>query len=162
MSKTYVRVDDRLIHGQTIMSWAPTLKLEELIAVDDTIAANPMLKSILTMGVPKNYVTHIVSIDEARALLAEDDGMNRMVIVKTPHQLVELRDSIRGCEHVYLGNMAKRDDTVHHVTDATGIFWLSDQDVEDLSALADEGFEISFHQLPNETERSWGAFLKSL
>ena len=69
MSKTYVRVDDRLIHGQTIMSWAPTLKLEELIAVDDTIAANPMLKSILTMGVPKNYVTHIVTTDEARAIL---------------------------------------------------------------------------------------------
>ena len=71
MSKTYVRVDDRLIHGQTIMSWAPTLKLEEFIAVDDTIAANPMLKSILTMGVPKNYVTHIVSTEEARALLAQ-------------------------------------------------------------------------------------------
>ena len=56
MSKTYVRVDDRLIHGQTIMSWAPTLKLEEFIAVDDTIAANPMLKSILTiltMGCPR-------------------------------------------------------------------------------------------------------------
>ena len=162
MSKTYVRVDDRLIHGQTIMSWAPTLKLEEFIAVDDTIAANPMLKSIHTMGVPKNYVTHIVSTEEARALLDQDDGMNRMVIVKTPHQLVDLKDAIKGCEHVYLGNMAKRDDTIHHVTDATGIFWLSDQDVADLSALADEGFEISFHQLPNETERSWDAYLKTL
>ena len=35
MGKTYVRVDDRLIHGQTIVAWAPTLGLEEIIGVDE-------------------------------------------------------------------------------------------------------------------------------
>lgn len=162
MSKTYVRVDDRLIHGQTIMSWAPTLGIKEIIGVDDVSAANPMLKSILTMGVPKQYVAHIVTTDEARELLATDDDMDRMLIVKTPHKLMELKDAIKGCEHVYLGNMAKREDTTHHVTDATGIFWLSDMDIEEISELVNEGFDVSFHQLPNETERTWTSFLKTL
>ena len=71
MGKLYVRVDDRLIHGQTIVAWCPTLGIQEIIAVDDVSAANPMLKSILTMGVPKNYKTGIVTTQEAKELLAE-------------------------------------------------------------------------------------------
>ena len=65
MGKLYVRVDDRLIHGQTIVAWCPTLGIQEIIAVDDVSAANPMLKSILTMGVPKNYKTGIVTTQGA-------------------------------------------------------------------------------------------------
>ena len=68
MAKTYVRVDDRLIHGQTVVAWAPTLHIGEIIGVDDVSAANPMLKSILTMGVPKQYITHIVTTAEAMEL----------------------------------------------------------------------------------------------
>ena len=45
MGKLYVRVDDRLIHGQTIVAWCPTLRIEEIIAVDDASAQNPVLKS---------------------------------------------------------------------------------------------------------------------
>ena len=54
MGNVYVRVDDRLIHGQTIVAWCPTLGIQEIIAIDDASASNPMLKSIMTMGVPKN------------------------------------------------------------------------------------------------------------
>ena len=35
MGKVYVRVDDRLIHGQTIVAWCPTLGIEEIIAIDE-------------------------------------------------------------------------------------------------------------------------------
>jgi len=102
MAETYVRVDDRLIHGQTIVAWVPTLRVGEII-VDDVSAANPMLKSILT-GVPKQYKTHIVTTDEAKDLLAQEGEVNRLVIVKTPHTLFEIKDALVGCKHVYLGN----------------------------------------------------------
>lgn len=162
MGKTYVRVDDRLIHGQTIVAWAPTLGLEEIIGVDDVSASNPTLRSILTMGVPKQYETHIVTTEEARELLKKDDGKTRLVIVKVPHKLTELRDAIRGCEHVYLGNMAKRPDTNHQVTGATGIFYLSDQDVSELTGLASDGFGITFQQVPSSSSKTWEDFAKSV
>ena len=34
MADLYVRVDDRLIHGQTIVAWCPLLGIKEIIAVD--------------------------------------------------------------------------------------------------------------------------------
>ena len=113
MGKLYVRVDDRLIHGQTVVAWCPTLGIQEIIAVDDVSAANPMLKSILTMGVPKNYKTSIVTTQEARELLCDGSEKTRLLIVKFPQKLEELRQQIAGCEKLILGNLAKRPDTVH-------------------------------------------------
>ena len=136
MGNVYVRVDDRLIHGQTIVAWCPTLGIQEIIAIDDASASNPMLKSIMTMGVPKNYKTSIVTADEANALLKAGSDSNRLVIVKLPQVLERIREHIPGCRQLILGNMAKRSDTVHKVSGATGIFYLSDQDVALLDSLA--------------------------
>ena len=32
MADLYVRIDDRLIHGQTIVAWCPTLQIKEIVA----------------------------------------------------------------------------------------------------------------------------------
>ena len=162
MGKLYVRVDDRLIHGQTIVAWCPTLRIEEIIAVDDASAQNPVLKSILTMGVPKNYVTNVVTTAEANALLEEKSDKNRLVIVKVPEKLGELGDNISDCEQLILGNMAKRPDTVHKISGATGIFYLSEADVKLLDNLAERGMDIVFHQLPNATKVTGKAFKETL
>ena len=162
MGKTYVRVDDRLIHGQTIVAWCPTLGIREIIAIDDASAQNPTLRSIMTMGVPSNYRTHIVTTEEAKALLAKEPEGNRLVIVKFPCKLKELENEIQGCEQIMLGNIAKRTDTIHKVSGATGIFYLSDQDVEDIDSLVSKDLKVSFYQLPTTSETSWEAFKKTI
>lgn len=162
MAKTYIRVDDRLIHGQTIVAWCPTLGIQEIIAIDGESAKNPMLRSILTMGVPKQYITHIVTTEEAKEILKQESDKNRLVIVKFPSLLVAIKDEIQGCEQIILGNMAKRPDTNHQVTGATGIFFLSDEDITNIDGLIKEGFKVSFQQLPNAAGTSWETFKKSI
>lgn len=162
MGKTYVRIDDRLIHGQTILAWCPTLGISEIIAVDDVSAKNPMLKTILTMGVPSKYKTNIVTREEAKNLLSTDQPANRLLIVKLPSVLADLEEVLGGVEKIILGNLAKRDDTIHKVSGATGIFYLSNDDVDLLDRLNQKGFSISFHQLPSTQETSWTSFMKSI
>ena len=154
MGKIVVRVDDRLIHGQTIVAWCPTLAIQEIIAIDDESAKNPMLKSIMTMSVPPLY--------KARSLLSQDSGTNRLVIVRFPKQLEELEDTVLKADFVMLGNIAKRPDSVHKVSGATGIFYLSQQDVEVIDALSAKGADVCFQQLPNTTRTSWDAFRKTI
>ena len=84
MADLYVRIDDRLIHGQTIVAWCPTLQIKEIVAVDDVSAKNPMLKTIMTMGVPSTYKTHIVTTQEAKEILKTPGSGNRLMIVKQP------------------------------------------------------------------------------
>ncbi len=162
MGKVYVRVDDRLIHGQTVVAWCPTLSISEIIAVDDESAKNPMLKSIMTMGVPSKYKTNIVTIEEAKEILKKPTEKNRLVIVRVPSKLKELEEEIVGSEGIILGNIAKRNDTVHKVSGATGIFYLSEEDVKLMDNFNESGLKISFHQLPNTSETTWSEFKQSI
>ena len=58
--------------------------------------------------------------------------------------------------------MAKRQDTNHQVTGATGIFYLSDQDISELSGLTSEGFDITFQQVPSSSSTTWEDFTKTV
>lgn len=162
MSKTYVRIDDRLIHGQTIVAWCPTLSIQEIIAIDDESAKNPMLRSIMKMSVPSSYKTYIVTTEEAKKMLREDSGRNRLVIVRFPKQLPLIAEEIRNATSITLGNIAKCEDSVHKVSGATGIFYLSKGDVSILDNLAASGLEVVFQQLPNTSKKSWEAFKTSI
>lgn len=44
MSVTFLRVDDRMIHGQTCTRWAKEFPCDGIIAVNDKAASNPVLQ----------------------------------------------------------------------------------------------------------------------
>lgn len=162
MADLYVRIDDRLIHGQTIVAWCPTLQIKEIVAVDDVSAKNPMLKTIMTMGVPGTYKTHIVTTEEAKAILKTPGGGNRLVIVKQPEILNLLKEEVEEAKAIMLGNLAKKDDSAHKLDGATGIFYLSNRDVEILDEFSKMGLDVYFHQLPTSAKTTWEAFKKTV
>lgn len=162
MAKTYIRVDDRLIHGQTVVAWCPTLSIKEIIAIDDVSAKNPMLKSIMTMGVSSAYKTNIVTMEEAKNMLEKESSDNRLVIVRFPSQLEDMREAAGKADLIFLGNIAKRDDTIHKLGGATGIFYLSNKDVEIIDSLVSSGTEVCFQQLPGSSKTTWESFKKSI
>jgi len=155
-------VDDRLIHGQTLVAWCPTLKIQEIIAVDDAIAQNPVLKSIMTMSVPKNYQTSIVTVNEAKELLKEESGKNRLLILKSASHLQELKEEITGCDEIILGNLAKRENTPYNLPGAAGMFYLSDEDVNTIDQIVSAGIQVTFQQMPNSAFTKWETFRKSI
>ncbi len=162
MARTYVRIDDRLIHGQTIVAWCPTLGIKEIIAIDDDIAKNPTLKSIMKMGVPSAYSAQIVTAEEANELLAKESNINRLVIIKYPKRLLDIKENILNAESIVLGNLAKREDTIYNLKGATGIFYLSEEDVNIIDQFVLLGMQVNFHQLPNASKKDWAAFKKTI
>ena len=47
MSISFVRIDDRVIHGQLITRWARELPCDGIVAIDDAVAADPLLSSVM-------------------------------------------------------------------------------------------------------------------
>lgn len=162
MAKTYVRIDDRLIHGQTIVAWCPALGIKEIIAIDDDIAKNATLKSIMKMGVPSVYKAHIVTSDEANELLSKENNVNRLVIIRYPKCLLDIKENIMDAESIILGNLAKREDTIYNLKGATGIFYFSDDDIKIVDQFVLLGMQVNFHQLPNASKKDWAAFKKTI
>ena len=51
----FLRVDDRLVHGQVVTAWLKQLKAKVIIAVDDTAATNIIITKALKMATPKMW-----------------------------------------------------------------------------------------------------------
>lgn len=49
-----VRIDDRLIHGQVMTSWLNYTGANKIMIIDDGVAADPFMKSVLKTCVPAN------------------------------------------------------------------------------------------------------------
>ncbi len=163
MGKTYLRIDDRLIHGQIVTAWCGTLNIREIIAIDDSLAGNPMLKSIMTMGVPSQYNPHIVNAEEARQLLSKEVLHNRLVITRFARNIRELSDFLPVIEHINLGNCSKQENAAYTLSSGAGRYLsLTEEDMQALLHAEKNGCEIFCQLLPSEKLHTWAQLKSSI
>lgn len=162
MGKTFIRVDDRLIHGQIAVAWAQTLSIHEIVAFDDQTASNKMLQQIMLMGVSKAYNPKIVSFAESEALLKTPINGNRLVIVRSCEHLERIIPYIDNLDIVYLGNIQKTPQSKYNLSQgAGGVLFFSDQDIETIDHLHQQGIKFILQMVPSSGSRSWEQAKKS-
>ena len=61
----HIRIDDRLIHGQVATQWTNDLGATRIMAINDEVATNPTLKTVLRMAAPPNVSTSIITRETA-------------------------------------------------------------------------------------------------
>lgn len=161
LGKIYVRIDDRLIHGQIIAAWGSHLNIGRIIGIDDKTAKNPMLKQIMTMSVPKKYQSDVLSKEEAKGIFTEPFEGNTLVILRFPEDLGNYFEELKGVEQIIVGNVAKKENSIYEMNAGTSIFYLTEKDFNTLSNLHEKGQEIVFRTVPGSSEISWESFLKN-
>lgn len=162
MGKTFIRVDDRLIHGQIAVAWAQTLSVFEIVAIDDQTASNKMLQQIMLMGVSKAYNPKIISFQESEAYLKTDVQGNRLVIVRSCEHLERIIPLISQLELVYLGNIQKTSSSKYNLSSgAGGVLFFSDLDIEIIDRLHEKGIKFLLQMVPSSGSRTWEQAKKS-
>ena len=78
---SFVRVDDRMIHGQTVTRWALEYPCDGIIAVNDTAATNPVLKAAYKGAAPDKKI-FIWTLDHFR------ESMEKVLSSKTRYFLI--------------------------------------------------------------------------
>ena len=163
MGKDYLRIDDRLIHGQIVTAWCKTLGIKEIVAIDDKLAANPTLQSIMMMGIPASYKHYVVTVEQAKAIFAESAEGNRLFVTRMPLDLALLREELHKCDTVFIGNAAKRADTKFNLTKGGGgVLFLSPEDVKLLDELDADGIKLVAQTVPNTSARPWAELRKAI
>lgn len=163
MGKDYLRIDDRLIHGQIVTAWCRALEIKEIIAIDDKLASNPTLQSIMMMGIPANYKHHVVTTEQARELFAAPSEGNRLFVTRMPQDLKAIRQELLKFEIVFIGNAAKRPDTKFNLTKGGGgVLFVSTEDVKLFDELSAEGIKVVAQTVPNTPARPWPEIRKSI
>ena len=63
----WVRVDNRLVHGQVIETWLPYTNAPYLLVVNDELAADPLRQTIISLAVPARITLRVLQVKEATA-----------------------------------------------------------------------------------------------
>lgn len=102
-----IRLDSRLIHGQTAAMWTGTLKATRIMVIDNDVVKDDMMKSLLRMACPKICKLSILDTTVATANIKarKYEGDRVFIIVKTSATLVELFKCGFPLNEVTIGNI---------------------------------------------------------
>ena len=65
MSVVLVRVDQRLLHGQVAVGWAPRLDANHVLIADDALAADDFGREVVTSAAPPELQVEVTTIESA-------------------------------------------------------------------------------------------------
>lgn len=150
----WVRVDDRLIHGQVTVGWRQHLRYEQIWVVDDGVAADPVLRDVLYLGAPSDVKVEVFGIEDAAAVLIEGLGQRPrhcLLLLKSPAVALALVERGMALARLNVGNVAASPGSrrAHKTVSLT-----ADQGAA-LDALAARGIEIAFQQTPDDAAVGW-------
>lgn len=78
---SFLRIDDRLVHGQVIVGWLPEIKPENLVVVNDRVAEDLMRQDLMSLSVPPDVELEFYSTSD---LTSENVNENSFVLVSSP------------------------------------------------------------------------------
>jgi mannose/fructose/N-acetylgalactosamine-specific phosphotransferase system component IIB len=145
----HVRIDNRLLHGQVVQFWIPSLEVQRLVIADEATAGDPTLVSLYRMVMPKNVALDVVTPTGLAQALAGGDATSTMVLLGNVADVMAARRGGFAFERLTIGNVhasAGRS----RVTDSV---YLSEEEVRALLELKREGAAVDIQSFPGEQFR---------
>lgn len=143
------RVDNRLVHGQILETWVPSLKVERIVVADDDSAKSPLARAAMTLAVPSDLpvaLDPVASVDWQELAAASE---RVLVLFRDVGDLARAAAAgltpERG-RRVNLGN-------VHYAPGrrpVTPSVFLAGAELEQVKALAAQGFEVEARAIPSD------------
>jgi PTS system mannose-specific IIB component len=142
---TFIRVDNRLVHGQVVEGWLPHLKVRRVVVLDREAAKNPLVRASMGLAVPQNVAFQIASDDVEIAPLALD-GVPTMLLFRDIEGVFAAHGHGFKFDKLNLGNIHFKDG---RRTINASIF-LSDVELKELEELAAAGVSVAAQALPSD------------
>lgn len=141
------RIDDRLLHGQVVVSWIPFLKIDEIIIVDDEYAADEFMASLITEAAPEFINVNVLSVEKTAEYLNLDNKDTRVLLlcrnVENIERLLKLNVPIKKVNIGGLGYLEGRKKYVNAIH-------MSELEHEMLKKIAGKGTVVEIQMLPND------------
>ncbi|MDO4635680.1 MAG: PTS sugar transporter subunit IIB [Streptococcus sp.] len=158
MTVSFVRIDDRMIHGQTVTRWAKEYPCDGLIAVNDAAAGNKVLvQAYKGASDKKTFVWKKDAFAEKSAKVLESDT-RYFVITKNPIDMKELlvdQGFVPGdVKEIIVGPCNDRPGAVKLGNNQS----ITQEEAEALEAIQKAGYKVKFQLLPDVSIGYWDDF----
>ena len=148
MSLLFVRIDDRLIHGQVIEGWCRSLEINHIVVCNDAVAGDEMQKALLSLAVPPSIRISILTIDEMCGVFSSEDFKKDRVLVllSSPKDALRLIKKGFPIKSINVGGLHY---TIGKIQVHKAIS-LSDEDLDDFEELDKFGVELEVRLIPTD------------
>jgi mannose/fructose/N-acetylgalactosamine-specific phosphotransferase system component IIB len=154
-----LRVDDRLVHGQVVEGWLPSLKADLIVVVSDAAAADPIQSALMKMAMPPSVGLLVLGVSAAaKALAAPQMAARRaLVLVPGPAEALALLKKGVAVDRINVGGLHF---TVGKVQLGRALF-LDEKDKAALREIAGRGVRLGGQPLPSDPEEDLTLMLGS-
>ena len=154
MPITFVRIDDRMLHGQIVTRWSRTYPCKGILLVDEAVSKDEFQKKIFKNAAPAGTKVGVFNVQDGALKInkAQEVENGYFLIVKSPTTLVKLLDAGGNFgKSINVGPMSVRDNTKTVARNCA----LTSEEIEAFCELDKRGINIVFQLIPNQTPVSW-------
>ena len=144
----WVRIDNRLVHGQIIETWLPYTHAKNIIVADDAVAGDDLQQQIMSLAIPQSVSCAFCPVEELNdniMALANGNG-STIILFSSCADVRRALDSGFRFNSVNIGN-------IHYGPGKKQIspsVALSSDDVSCLHYFKGQGIELDFRCVPND------------
>lgn len=158
MSIKFIRIDDRLIHGQVVTAWIKNYNARNVLIVDDAVANDDFLKGVLKMAAPSGIKLFIRSTENLAETVTKFEASknNTVVLLKNPETAKKLFDAGVSLRELNIGGMganAKRKGLHKNIS-------ASEEEIKVFKQLEAEGIKVYFRTVPSDPEELFSTIIK--
>lgn len=156
---SFVRIDDRMIHGQTVTRWAVENPCDGIIAVNDAAASNPVLKSAYKSAAPdkKTFVWTMEHFKE-KAQTVLDSKSKYFLITKNPLDMAEILVNFGfvpdDVKTVIVGPCNDRPGATKLGNNQS----ITQEEADAFEKIAQKGYSVEFRLIPDKGIGNWDKF----
>lgn len=155
MSIEFLRIDDRIIHGQVVTRWAMEYPCDGIIAINDKAASDKLIKSVLkAASEKKTFIFTFEQFEEKKQKMIDSDK-KYFLITKNPIDMARILVDYEmkvNTTLVNVGPQSARDNTttVNKNADITADEALA------YEKIYQKGYKVDFRLVPDEKSVLWG------
>lgn len=145
-NRVFIRVDDRLLHGQVVVSWIPYLNANEVVIADDEYANDEFMCELIKSSAPEGIEIHVKTIDETAEFLHEENkGRNILILLRSIEGIKNLSEKTK-VSNINIGGVGALSGRKRYYNS----IHFSDDELNILKDMAKRNINVEIRMLPND------------
>lgn len=157
MSVSFIRIDDRMIHGQTCTRWAREYPCDGLIAVNDKAAKSDVLKAAYKAASGKKTFVWTMEDFKKKCQKVLDSDTRYFLITKDPIDMKTILVDWNfkcGIDKVIVGPCNDRDGATKLGNNQS----ITQEEAQALEEINKAGYSVEFSLLPDVSIGNWDKY----
>lgn len=160
MEISFVRIDDRLIHGQVATVWVKACGCNRIIACSDEVAADKLRKTLLLQVAPPGIKAYVLPIDKAIEAYKNPkyNDFKTLFLFTNPTDVVRMVEGGVDIKSVNVGGMCFKEGKIL----ITGAVSVGKEDIAAFTKLNERGIELEVRKVASDNKEDLMSKLNAL